>query len=415
MSISNLFNRPKQNFKVIDGIRAIAILWVIIFHSWLFQLNLFLETSQEVVKNKFLIWISRGDLGVDLFFVISGFLIGSILFKEYKKNSKLNFKKFYIRRFFRLIPVYIFAMVIGVYFLKGTVLDTWHLSWANLLYINNYITGSYMPWTWSLAIEEQFYIIIPFLIAFIFPLFKRKTLFFIILAIIPIVLKYHNSVIVHDFKIPFEGVFIDDAHLTWFWDYYVYTHLRYGGLLSGVIAAYLYVFKSDNVINYFNKYVKFNNVLIVISFVLLILISSITLGQWTITENSIFENFPPVVGSWYEILHREIFCYIIAYLILTSLFFKGFAIKPFKSFLSLKIFYPIAQVSYSAYLFHEMFMFWYFPKATSYFKEMAMSESTIIVINGLVSMIVILLVAALMYLIIELPFQRLRNKLTVNT
>ena len=413
MSLSNLFNRPEQNFKVIDGIRAIAILWVIVFHSWLFQLNLFLETSQEVVKNKFLVWISRGDLAVDLFFVISGFLIGSMLFKEYKRNSKLNFKKFYIRRFFRLIPVYIFAMIIGIYFLKGTVLDTWHLSWANLFYINNYIAGSYMPWTWSLAIEEQFYIIIPFLIAFIFPLFKRKTLFFIILAIIPIILKYHNSVIIHDFKIPFEGVFIDDAHLTWFWDYYVYTHLRYGGLLSGVIAAYLYVFKAESVQNYFLKYVKINNVLIVISFITLITISSITLGQWTITENSIFENLPAAVGSWYEILHREIFCYIIAFLILACLYFKGFSIKPFKSFLSLKFFYPIAQVSYSAYLFHEMFMFWYFPKAVHYLREMDLSESTVIILNGLVSMIVILIAAGLIYLFIEKPFQKLRNKLTV--
>ena len=49
-------------------------------------------------------WISKGDLGVDLFFVISGFLIGTILFKEFNKSNTLNFKRFYIRRFLRLMP-----------------------------------------------------------------------------------------------------------------------------------------------------------------------------------------------------------------------------------------------------------------------------------------------------------------------
>jgi len=303
-------------------------------------------------------------------------------------------------------------MIIGVYFLKGTVLDTWHLGWANLLYINNYNSGSYMPWTWSLAIEEQFYIIIPFLIAFIFPLFKRKYLFFITLAIIPIVLKYHNSVIIHDFKIPFEGVFIDDAHLTWFWDYYVYTHLRYGGLLSGVIAAYLYVFKQENLKLFFKKFKKTNSILTIISYALIIIISSITLGQWTITENSIFEKLPAIVGSWYEILHREIFCYSIAYLILSSFFFNGLAVKPFKSILSLKLFYPIAQVSYSAYLFHEMFMFWYFPRAVKYLKATDMTDASILILNGVVSLIIILLVSSLMYLFIEYPFQKIKNRIT---
>ena len=48
----------------------------------------------------------RADLAVDAFFVISGFLIGSILFKEYQKNLSLSFKSFYLKRFFRLMPVY---------------------------------------------------------------------------------------------------------------------------------------------------------------------------------------------------------------------------------------------------------------------------------------------------------------------
>lgn len=412
MRLSILFKRPEQNYKVIDGIRAIAILWVILFHVWLFQSNIFPELTKNAVDIPFLTWITRGDLGVDLFFVISGFLIGTILFKEYQKNSRINFKKFYIRRFFRLIPVYTFAMIIAAYFLKGTGLDNWQDSWSNFIYVNNYITGSYMPWTWSLAIEEQFYIVAPFLIAFVLPLFKRKYLFFIILALIPIAFTYYYSVNLYHFKIPFEITFPNDNWMHWFWDYYMLTHLRYGGLLCGIIAAYLNVFYKARLIEYYQNQKGLNDSLVVISMVIFVGISSISLGQWMIVENSIFNSLPAPVGSWYEILHRELFCYVVAYLILTCLYSESLFILPLKRFLSLNLFYPIAQISYSAYLFHEMFMLWLFPQTAVFFKDY-LSPLNIILVNGVICFVVIFFVASLMYLFIEQPFQRLRDKLTL--
>lgn len=412
-TFSNLFNRPKHNYKVIDGIRAIAILWVILFHVWLFQLSMYPNATHGIFNNPVFIWITRGDLGVDLFFVISGFLIGTILFKEFKKNTALNFKKFYIRRFFRLIPVYVFSMFIGIYFLKGTGIDNWQTAWTNLLYINNYVPGSYLPWTWSLAIEEQFYIIIPFLIAFILPLFKRKRILFSILAITPIALTYYYSVNIFDFTIPFKSTYPDENWLNWFWNYYVLTHLRYGGLLAGIIAAYLNVYYGNRVLNFFNTKRSLNNFFIITSITIFISISSISLGQWTDLENSLFHNLPAKVGIWYEVLHREVFYYVIAYLIMACIYSNSILIKPLNNFLSLKFFYPIAQISYSAYLFHEMFMFWYFPKAAVYFTDSKFSDLQIIIFNGLVSLVAILIGATLMYLFIEQPFQRLRNKLTL--
>ena len=113
------FERPAHNFKAIDGIRAIAVLWVIIFHIWIFQHNTYPDLLGQVAQNPFLVWITKGDLGVDLFFVISGFLIGTILFKEYKRTQTLNFKSFYLRRFLRLFPVYFFSMIIALFFLHG--------------------------------------------------------------------------------------------------------------------------------------------------------------------------------------------------------------------------------------------------------------------------------------------------------
>lgn len=404
---SRLFSRPSQNYKPIDGIRAIAVLWVIIFHAWLFQYNDFTEVGDQVFENPFLIWITKGDLGVDLFFVISGFLIGTILFKEFKRTNRLNFKKFYIRRILRLLPVYVFSMIIGIYFIEG---DTWKTAWSNLLYINNYVRGSYMGWTWSLAIEEQFYIVIPFLIAFVFPFFKRKTLPFLILTFITIALTYHYSVNIFDFKVPFESSFLDDRWMDWFWEYYMLTHLRYGGLLSGVVGAYINVYHQDKIKAFFSNKKYLANSLFCLSLFVFVLISSISLGQWTDLKSSIFDGLSNSIPRTYEIIHREIFSYAVLFVIFSCLYLDSKLVAPINSFLSMKFFYPLAQISYSAYLFHEMFMFWFFPKFNE-FAAGSLSETQIVLTNSAISIVVILIVSTLMYLFIEQPFQDIKQKI----
>ena len=74
------------------------------------------------------------------------------------------------------MPVYIFSMIIGVYFLDGTPAGNWQMAWSNLLYINNYIRDSYMGWTWSLAIEEQFYFLVAITLVISYKCFKTETL-----------------------------------------------------------------------------------------------------------------------------------------------------------------------------------------------------------------------------------------------
>lgn len=402
-----LFQRPTHNYKPIDGIRAIAVLWVIIFHSWLFQYNDFIEVSDAIFDNPFLIWISKGDLGVDLFFVISGFLIGTILFKEFKKTNSLNFKNFYTRRILRLMPVYVFAMIMGIYFLEG---DTWKSAWSNLLYINNYVRGSYMGWTWSLAIEEQFYIVIPFLIAFVLPIFKNKAVPFTILAALTVFLTYHYSVNIFNFKVPFETVFLDESWMNWFWNYYMLTHLRYGGLLSGVIGAYINVFHTGKVITFFKNKVLFTNTLFILCVVIFFGISSIALGQWTVLKHSVFDGMCNSIPRTYEIIHRELFSYSVLFILFSCLYSNTKLVAPVNAFLSMKFFYPIAQISYSAYLFHEMFMIWFFPRFNA-FAEGRFTDLQIVIYNSLVALLVIPLVSMLMYICVEQPFQDIKTRL----
>lgn len=149
----------------LDGIRAIAIIFVLLYHS-----------SEKMFPG--------GFIGVDIFFVISGFLITSLLLKEYEKSKDINIKLFYIRRFLRLIPaliVLLIVLLICTYLFldyetaKGNSIDTF----ITLFYMSNWARAfqihppNFLGHTWSLSIEEQFYILWP--LSFLYLLKKIKS------------------------------------------------------------------------------------------------------------------------------------------------------------------------------------------------------------------------------------------------
>src|SRR5690606_11080924 len=134
--------------------RAVAIILVILGHAK------FTEGVSKPVHN-FLETFVYAQLGVKIFFVLSGFLITTLLIKEYQKNGRISLKAFYIRRLLRIFPVfylYLFVLLLVNYLLQL------NLSWQNFagaaLYLNNF---SFFAGTWltghsrSLAVEEQFY------------------------------------------------------------------------------------------------------------------------------------------------------------------------------------------------------------------------------------------------------------------
>ena len=157
---AGLAHRPE-----IDGIRAIAVMSVILFH---FQIPGF----------------TGGFVGVDIFFVISGFLIGSILWNEYERTGTISLVRFYVRRFRRLAPAYFvvaFAtLVVGIWvmlplefyeFSKSLVAATVYLSNIHFYRKTGYFEAAaeerFMLHTWSLAVEEQFYVFLPLLLLLI--------------------------------------------------------------------------------------------------------------------------------------------------------------------------------------------------------------------------------------------------------
>ncbi|WP_053972343.1 acyltransferase [Mangrovimonas sp. ST2L15] len=154
-----------QYIKQLDSLRAIAVLFVI-FHHW--------KPAQHV--NRF----SLGAMGVYIFFVISGFLISSILLfakKDHETNhtsKKTILKSFYLRRVLRIFPLYYFAITLG-YILQNHI--NLYVDFEKLLpYLATFTTNYYFLFNetwgglfshfWSLAVEEQFYLIWPWILVY---------------------------------------------------------------------------------------------------------------------------------------------------------------------------------------------------------------------------------------------------------
>jgi peptidoglycan/LPS O-acetylase OafA/YrhL len=136
----------------LDGLRAISITLVILSHLVMWK-----HVSFELLK-------SYGILGVNIFFVLSGYLITNLLLHEYERRSTISLRAFYIRRAFRIFPAaFVFLAVVIVLYRQQM---RWSHVAAALLYVANMDVSR--PWIfghlWSLSIEEQFYLLWPFAI-----------------------------------------------------------------------------------------------------------------------------------------------------------------------------------------------------------------------------------------------------------
>jgi peptidoglycan/LPS O-acetylase OafA/YrhL len=164
----------------LNGWRAIAILLVLASHA-AYTKNF--PTEWALVHCRVL-W-ELGNLGVRIFFVLSGFLITHLLLKEAEKRNAISFKRFYVRRSLRILPVYLsYLGVFGLLTAFGLYSDS-RSSWLGALTFSRNMVGQGLSITghfWSLAVEEQFYFIWPMCIGLLV-LWRRFRLAIILLLL----------------------------------------------------------------------------------------------------------------------------------------------------------------------------------------------------------------------------------------
>tara|TARA_B100001989_G_scaffold92681_1_gene64529 strand:+ start:174 stop:1328 length:1155 start_codon:yes stop_codon:yes gene_type:complete len=204
---------PPQNIVVghhydfIDGLRGLAVLLVIWFHASVF---LFSASEENQFYHELYYRLSLiGQTGVDLFFIISGFLITGILIDT--KDVENRFRRFYIRRSLRIFPLYYgFLFLMGAVLLLQPLSEDWGSDVGRFFYHSVYLQNWFSPasdgfWlllshTWSLAIEEQFYLLWPLIFWFLYKRSYVSTIgFCLVLIIISMYLRfdlaergYHN-------------------------------------------------------------------------------------------------------------------------------------------------------------------------------------------------------------------------------
>ncbi len=344
----------KLNYRPdIDGLRAIAVLSVIIYHIEFFFLNSRI--------------LSGGFIGVDIFFVISGYLITSIIIKEIDLSDKfslLNFYKKRIRRIFPVLFVTIFFSIIfaWLYLIPGSFMDFAKSIIASIFFVSNYFfyfegliynndQSLLKPLlhTWSLSVEEQFYIFFPVLLIFLNRFIKQNIFIFLIITFL-------ISFLISVYTTAYNTNFSFFSTLSRVWE-----------ILAGSLIAYYQIRNKK-------KYFKYQNFFTLVG-LFFILYSLLFFNEKTLHPSLI--TLIPIIGTCLIIFYSDTKNYV-------TMFLSNF------------LFVRIGLISYSLYL-------WHFPVfAFARNKEIFLSN-----FDKLELIFITTFLSILSYIFVEKPF---RNK-----
>jgi len=227
--------KPQNRIFGLDLLRCFAILLVLVSHTLpLSSRNPGLET----------VYYNLGVIGVELFFVLSGFLIGSILIRMYNDTSVINIRtvsSFWVRRWFRTLPNYYLVIIFYniIYFAsyRGLVFSL-HSNTSYFFFFQNFI--SQMPdkiftVSWSLGIEEWFYLLFPLFLFTIQFFIKRKPTGFLLVISIFIFLPLLLRIIVA----------LNNTGISWDNGYRKIIPLRLDAIAYGVLMSYAWYYYTD--------------------------------------------------------------------------------------------------------------------------------------------------------------------------
>lgn len=326
----------------VAGLRALSILWVLWqhYHQGLRPLMLLPEgaafLSQPLLR---LGW--AGNLGVDVFFVISGYLIGGMLMRECEESGRLALGLFYRRRAMRILPAYFVAIALNL--AVGTPNPS--RAWANVIFVNDFLpfADQFMAHAWSLAIEEQFYALFPLFVLFVWALRPSRRTALVALATalfaaIAVVVVLRQRLVLSE-RFPDMGEFMRYMDL-----FYVRPYTRFAALFVGVLVARL---EQASALSWLDRRPIVSTVLALVA---------LAASAWVVF----------VFPEGYDALGRRTLSGALALASGSAIFALGIGAllalartqsaigRLIAAILGARALHPIAQLSYAAYLFHPL-------------------------------------------------------------
>jgi len=366
-SFSELMHPPTGQIAFLDGLRSVAVLLVISYHAS----GVFARAHGSNFYSR-LPFVANGWMGVDLFFVLSGFFIGCQLWKEVRDQGTVSVGRFMLRRGFRIWPLYFFVYLCVLTYRICAGHDAgFEYGWTDLLFISNYHDRGLILGGWSLCTEEQFYIVTPIALFFLAPFIASirhcrpwllGTLLF--LPVFRALLWIHSTghLFQHDPKL-FTGMFYESS----------VTHCD--GLIMGLIIANFWVTREKLPFKYASP-----TVLIGAASTVMILLYS---------------------------LQKEVTDFFTLALLFGSLVWFGLHNKA--RFFDSRIFYWISRLSFGMYLNHQYFCPWVVNTLFSGFPSAAKVPVLLNLIEVLLVTILSAAIALITFCLVEHPFLEMRK------
>lgn len=339
--LTDLWIRPENAIPALDGLRGFASVIVVAYHCALF---LGFYTEAIIQEGRFPVLRASFNgfwSGIDIFFVLSGFLIGRILILDLLDFDRIRWRKFFIRRSFRIFPAYYLVLLMSLFVLAPTqpglirflyLGASWDTlasgAWTNFLYLNNYLLDPREPdilsWGWSLCVEEHFYALLPPFLWLVFraPSRPARLLLLSVGILLPVLFRTLAFVRDPDLKI-LDGL-------------YYYSHARFDEIFVGVVIAYCSVTYADRLRDSVRR-----------------------AGPWVPTLGIIFIGIVWIAGG----LQKQGGFVVIGQFLLMALgsgllLLNGLYLdNPVSRFFAHRAWYPLARTSYGTYLLHPFVMF----------------------------------------------------------
>jgi peptidoglycan/LPS O-acetylase OafA/YrhL len=366
-SIAELLHPPASQIPFLDGLRSMAVLLVICGH-------MSAKFAEYYGQNSFskLPFVANGWMGVDLFFVLSGFFIGGQLWKELRESRSINVGRFIFRRGLRIWPLYFFTFICVLIFALalGHNAVAKQYGWTDLVFITNFYNRGLVMGSWSLCTEEQFYIVAPLALFFCArharSIHSYRRWLWGLLVFIPVV---RAAVWIYS-----TGNFF--AHSTVLFSPIYYSSLTHcDGLIMGMIVANYWVTREKPSMRFANP--------------------------WILIGAAV------AVTILLHPLQKEIFDFTILALLFGSLVWLGIQRPP--AIFNSRLFYWISRLSFGMYLNHEYMCPWVVRTLIPKLSFLTQLPAIANIIGVLLIAIFSAAIALLTFCCVEHPFLQLRK------